>query len=158
MEFPPGSDLLSKTVARINFLHAPYIKAGKIRNKDLIYVLFGSLAYPIIVIGQYEWRALDDIEIAALGTFWKYLGEMMDIDFKAELGKDQWDNGIDFFEDLVKWADGYEQEHMIPSQDVGKLGKLLLDLLLSAYPKFMRPFIQDVFMVLMGERMRHTFW
>ena len=97
------------------------------------------------------------MEVAALGLLWKYIGEMMDIDYKAELGKDQWKDGIEFMDDVAEWAAGYENEHMGPSPDIAKLGQVLVDVMLSAYPKFSRALGYKILMVLMGERMRHAF-
>lgn len=156
-KFPPGSELLAKSIARTNYLHSSYIKSGRILNIDLLYVLYASLAEPIRFMRLYEWRPLSDVEVAALGTYWKYIGDMMEIDYVAELKKDQWKDGIEFIDDLSKWAHEYEIEHMKPSPEVGELGAMLVDLLLSAYPKFMRPLGYKIIMVLMGERMRHTF-
>ncbi|RFU72813.1 c6 finger domain-containing [Trichoderma arundinaceum] len=155
--FPPGSETLAKSVARTNFLHQPYRQSGKIRNEDLLYVLFASMYEPIRFMRLYEWRELSDMEVAAISMFWKYLGEMMEIDYKAELGKDQWKDGIEFMEDLAVWAAEYENEHLGPSPDIAKLGQVLVDLLLSAYPAFSRDSGYKILMVLMGERMRHAF-
>ncbi|KAL7792518.1 hypothetical protein V8C37DRAFT_380582 [Trichoderma ceciliae] len=155
--FPPGSEYLAKSVARTNFLHHPYRQSGKIRNEDMLYVLFVSMYEPVRFMRLYEWRELVDMEIAAVATFWKYIGEMMEIDYKAELGKDRWKDGIEFLEDLSAWAAEYENKHLGPSPDIAKLGHVLVDLLLSAYPKFSRESGHKILMVLMGERMRHAF-
>lgn len=156
-QFPPGSEDLAKSVARTNFLHHPYRQNGKISNGDMLYVLFESMHEPIRFMRLYEWREMVDMEVAAIAMFWKYLGEMMEIDYKAELGKDQWKDGIEFMEDVAEWAAEYENKHLGPSPDIAKLGKVLVELLLSAYPKFMRESGYKILMVLMGERMRHAF-
>ncbi|KAL6696128.1 hypothetical protein J3F84DRAFT_373119 [Trichoderma pleuroticola] len=156
-EFPPGSEYLAKSVARTNFLHAPYRQSGKISNEDMLYVLFESMYQPIRFMRLYEWREMADMEVAAIATFWKYIGEMMEIDYEAELGKKEWKDGIDFLEDVERWAIGYENEHLGPSPDIAKLGQVLVDLLLSAYPKFSREPGYKILMVLMGERMRDAF-
>lgn len=156
-KFSVGSVALSQAIGRINYLHSPYIKSGGILNQDLLYVLCASLAAPIRFIKLFEWRELEDMELAALGTFWKYIAEMMDIDFKSELGKDEWADGVELVEDLTAWAAKYELEHMEASPDVQKLGKILVELLLSAYPKFLQPTIQGAVLVLMGDRLRQNF-
>ncbi|PTB66320.1 hypothetical protein BBK36DRAFT_1118662 [Trichoderma citrinoviride] len=155
--FAPGSEALAKSVARTNFLHQPYRQSGKISNADMLYVLFESMYEPVRWMRLYEWREMADMEVAALGLLWKYIGEMMDIDYKAELGKDQWKDGIEFMDDVAEWAAGYENEHMGPSPDIAKLGQVLVDVMLSAYPKFSRALGYKILMVLMGERMRHAF-
>ncbi|EHK15613.1 uncharacterized protein TRIVIDRAFT_74437 [Trichoderma virens Gv29-8] len=156
-EFPPGSEYLAKSVARTNFLHNPYRQSGKIRNEDMLYVLFESMYQPIRFMRLYEWREMADMEVAAVAMFWKYIGEMMEIDYEAELGKNQWKDGIEFLEDVEQWAIEYENKHLGPSPDIAKLGQVLVDLLLSAYPAFSREPGYKILMVLMGERMRHAF-
>lgn len=156
-KFPPGSEHLAKSVARTNFLHNPYRQSGKISNEDMLYVLFASMYEPVRFMRLYEWREMADMEVAAIATFWKYIGEMMEIDYKAELGKDQWKDGIEFMDDLQVWAAEYENKHLGPSPDIAKLGQVLVDLLLSAYPQFLHHSGRKILFVLMGERMRHAF-
>ncbi|OTA08042.1 hypothetical protein A9Z42_0089650 [Trichoderma parareesei] len=157
VNFPPGSEALAKSVARTNFLHQPYRQCGKISNGDMLYVLFESMHEPVRWMRLYEWREMADMEVAAIATLWKYIGEMMDIDYKAELGKDQWKDGIDFMDDVAAWAAEYENKHLGPSPDIAKLGQVLVELMLSAYPRFSRAPGYKILMVLMGERMRHAF-
>lgn len=144
-------------MARTNFLHAPYIKAGNILNEDLLYVLYAGIVEPIRIVGLYDWRPLSDMEVAAAGTFWKYVGEGMQIDYKAELGKDQWKDGIEFVEDLTKWSLKYEDANMGPREEVYLLGQVLMELMLNSYASFTRPYIREVLLVLMGDRMRYAF-
>ncbi|KAM3449998.1 hypothetical protein MY3296_006459 [Beauveria thailandica] len=156
-KFAPNSEYLHKAVARMNYLHSPYQKNGRITNRDLLYVLWASMAEPIRFMRQYEWRALTDMEVAALGTLWKYIGDMMQIDYKAELGQDQWRDGIDFVEHITEWAYRYEDVAMKRLPDAQKLGDALLDLLLTSYPAVVRPMAYQGVLVLMGDRLRHAF-
>jgi hypothetical protein len=141
----------------MNFLHSPYIKTNKILNHDLLYVLWASMSEPVRFMRLYEWRELDPMEIAAVGQLWKYIGEMMEIDYKAELGKDQWKDGIEFMDDVTEWAMKYEDEAMKPLPESEQLGKVLIDLLLSAYPEAVGPMARSSVLVLMGDRLRHAF-
>lgn len=97
------------------------------------------------------------MEVAAIATVWKYVGDLMDIDYEAELGKSQWKDGIEFLEDVSQWASKYEDDYMRPFDEVAKLGAVLMDLLLSAYPKALRPLGYQIVMVLMGAKMRYAF-
>lgn len=155
--FNPSSDEFIKAVSRMNFLHNPYIKAGKITNGDLLYVLWASMAEPVKFMQLYEWRAFSDMEHAALGTLWLHVGRLMGIDYKKELGKDNWANGKVFMDELTEWARGYEGIHMKPSPEVSLLGDVLMELLLSVYPKFTRSTVRQVSLVLMTEQMRWAF-
>ncbi|KAM0255728.1 hypothetical protein ACHAQJ_005482 [Trichoderma viride] len=155
--FAPGSETLASSIARTNFMHNPYLQSGKIMNEDMLYVLFDNMYEPVRFMRLYEWRELLDMEIAAFTTVWKYLGDMMEIDFKTELGKDEWKDGIEFFDDMVIWAKELQMKHLDPSPSISKLGTILRDLLLSAYPEFMRRPLNKIFMVLVGERLRNVF-
>lgn len=157
VKFAPDSEYLHKAIARMNYLHSPYIKTGKITNTDLLYVLWAAMAEPVRFMQLYEWRALTDMEVAAIGTLWKYIGDMMQIDYKAELGRDKWDDGIDFLEHVTEWAYRYEDVAMKRLPEVQKLGDVLIDLLLTSYPPFVRPVAYKGILVLMGDRMRHAF-
>ena len=141
----------------MNYLHSPYIKAGKILNRDLLYVLWASMSGPIRFFELYEWRPLTDMEVAAQGTIWLYIGKLMGIDYQLELGKEAWADGIEFVEHVTQWAERYEDDYMKPHAEIRALGKILMELLLSAYPKFIRSFIYKSALVAMGERMRYAF-
>jgi hypothetical protein len=97
------------------------------------------------------------MEVAAVATVWKYVGELMGIDYEAELGKNQWQDGIEFLDDVSQWAMDYEDQCMRSMDEVEQLGAMLMDMLLSAYPKAVRPLGYQIVMVLMGSRMRYAF-
>lgn len=141
----------------MNYLHAPYIKSKRILNKDLLYVLFTAMTEPERFMRLYEWRRLDEMEVAAVAMVWKYVGDMMEIDYVAELGRGQWRDAIEFKEDITRWASKYEDQYMLPLDEVRELGTVLMELLLSAYPKAIRPLGYQIVLVLFGERMRYAF-
>ena len=141
----------------MNYLHAPYVKSGRILNQDLLYVLYTAMVEPIRFMRLYEWRSLSEMEVAAQATLWKYVGDMMGIDYAEQLGKHDWNDSLEFMEDVTRWGNKYEDCHMLPLADVQHLGTVLVDLLLSAYPKPMRPLGHQILLVLMGERMRYAF-
>ncbi|KAG8665598.1 hypothetical protein FPOAC2_10675 [Fusarium poae] len=155
--FAPESPTLSKAIARTNFLHAPYIKAGKIKQEDLLYVLYASFAEPIRFLNQYEWRSLTDMEVAAISTLWKYVADMMDIDYKTILNKTEWTDGIEFLEDVSLFASDYEDKYLRPTKEVQKLGDVLMEMLLDSYPKFAAPVGYPAACVMMGPRLRRAF-
>ena len=141
----------------MNYLHSPYIKSGKILNKDLLYVLWAPMSEPVRFMRLYEWREMSGMEVAALATMWKHVGDLMGIDYAAEMSRSDWTDGVDFMEDLTKWAETYEKEHLTYTHDSHKLGIVLWDLLLSAYPAFARPAGYEISMVLLGDRLRTAF-
>lgn len=149
--------MLHKAIARMNYIHAPYIKSGKILQEDLLYVLYASMAEPIRFINIFEWRQLDEMEAAALVTMWKYIGDMMDIDYRTVLQKNDWENPIEFLEDVTKWASEYEDRYMRPAKEIQGLGQILMDFLLQSHPTFARPFAYPMALVVMGNRLRRVF-
>ncbi|PNY20893.1 Uncharacterized protein TCAP_07311 [Tolypocladium capitatum] len=155
--FPPSSPLLHKAVARMNYLHAPYIKSDRILNQDLLYVLYTAMVEPIRFMRLYEWRSLTEMEVAAQATLWKCIGDMMGIDYATLLGKNEWNDAIEFMEDVTRWGCKYEDSYMLPLPEVQHLGTVLVDLLLSAYPKTVRPLGYQILLVILGERMRYAF-
>ncbi|KJK78496.1 hypothetical protein H634G_06194 [Metarhizium anisopliae BRIP 53293] len=155
--YAPTSSMLRKAVARMNYLHAPYIKSGRILNKDLLYVLYTAMSEPERFMRLYEWRPLLEMEVAAVASVWRYVGDLMEIDYEAELGKNQWRDAIEFLDDVSQWASKYEEQYMRPMDEVAQLGSVLMDLLLSAYPRALRPLGYQIVMVLMGARMRYAF-
>ncbi|GJN77226.1 hypothetical protein PLIIFM63780_000716 [Purpureocillium lilacinum] len=156
-QFHPNSPLLHQAVARMNYLHAPYIKSGRITNEDLVYVLYTAMVEPIRFFRLFEWRAMSEMEEAAQCTLWKYVGDMMEIDYAAVLGKDRWADALEFRDDVTRWACKYEEVHVRPSPEVERLGEVLIDLLLSAYPQMARPLGYQLVLVLLGEKLRYAF-
>lgn len=155
--FESHSDEFLKAVARMNYLHAPYVKSGKILNEDFLYVLYASMAEPVHFFRLYEWRELTDMEVAALGTLWKHVGDLMGIDYMKEVGHNEWRDGIHFMDDIRVWGERYEDEYLKPTKDAHRLGLVLWELLLSSYPSFMRPAGYQISLVVLGDRLRHAF-
>lgn len=146
--------MLHQAIARINYLHEPYIRSLQITNSQMIYTLSTCITEPIRFLGQFEWRKLSDMELAAHATFWKYIGEMMGADYTAELGKKEWKDGIEFYQDMCRWAQKYEYANVRPLEEVRMLGGLLLDIILSAHLPILRPLVVQGFLVVLGDRMR----
>ncbi len=71
----PGSTRAMESITRTNFLHAPYRRAGKISDGDMLYTLSLFVLEPMHWTDKYEWRRLTDMERGAMVIFWKALGE-----------------------------------------------------------------------------------
>lgn len=141
----------------MNYLHGPYIKSGQITNADLLYTLACSFLEPIRLIRLFEWRALNDMEVAALGTFWKALGDAMHIEYKGYLAKESWRDGIEFVEDVAAWARQYEVDCMKPDAiNVGP-SRALTGMLTHLVPGSIKPLVLEVVCVLIGQRLREAF-
>ncbi|EEY20995.1 conserved hypothetical protein [Verticillium alfalfae VaMs.102] len=155
---PPTSTRALKAIARMNYLHAPYKAASKISNEDFLYTLSTCVTEPIRFMRLYEWRALTDAEVCALGTFWKAIGDAMDIRYDGYLDRaGAWRDGIDFAEDITAWAKTYELQAMKPSRSNIKPSRELARLMIWHVPGFVKPFAVHVLTVLMGDRVRDAF-
>ena len=65
---PPRSERVFKALARMNYIHSRYQRAGKISQDDLLYTLSVFITEPISWVGKYEWRALTDMEKCAIAA------------------------------------------------------------------------------------------
>jgi hypothetical protein len=130
----PREQRAADAIARMNYLHRPYIKAGKISNDDLLYTLSVFITEPLAWIDRFEWRKTTDMEVCALSTFWKSIGDAMDIDY-AHLKHDSWETGIDFYNDIKDWAKHYEAKVMVPCQSNKTTADQLVPLLLHYVPR-----------------------
>lgn len=154
----PREERTVKSIARMNYLHSPYIKSGKISNDDLLYTLSVFVTEPITWINRYEWRKLTDHEVCALGTFWKSIGDAMEIDYHGRLKRSCWKDGIEFFEDVKEWAEDYEVKYMVPARTNKQVADELVSLLLYYIPHPLLPLSRQAVCALMGERLRCAMW
>ncbi|KAG5974219.1 hypothetical protein E4U55_008284 [Claviceps digitariae] len=152
----PDEQRTHQALGRINSIHGPYIKAGKISNQDLLYTLSLFVIEPIAWINRWEWRQLTDMEVCAQGAFWKYVGDAMDIKYTGLLKRDSWRDGIEFVEDIAAWAQQYEMECMVPAATNKQLADELVGMLLHYVPRRARSLANHVIGVMMGERLRHA--
>jgi len=78
-------------------------------------MLTGSLE-PIKFVKLYEWRDMTELEICAIATFWKSLGDNMGINYE-QLTQYQtgWKDGLEFYNDIKTWAERYEVNYMVPA-------------------------------------------
>jgi hypothetical protein len=141
----------------MNFLHSTYKKAGQISNADFLYTLSVVVTESIRFINLFEWRPLNDMEVCAIGTFWKSIGDAMEIEYKGYLAKDSWRDGIEFYHDIKAWAKSYEMEAMKPAPTNRPVADALTDMLIYPAPAFAKPFALQVLTVMMGDRVRDAF-
>src|SRR5689334_23375503 len=66
---PRDSERYMDAIARMNYLHARYRKAGKILDEDLLHTLGDGALEILHVIDREEWRKLTDVEKCAVGIF-----------------------------------------------------------------------------------------
>ncbi|GKT41410.1 mycophenolic acid synthesis protein B [Colletotrichum spaethianum] len=154
---PPTSERALKAISRMNYLHSRYVAAGQISNADFLYTLAVCITEPIRFMRLYEWRPLTDMEVCAIGTHWKAIGDAMDIQYKGFLRQESWANGIEFVEDITAWAAQYEVDEMKPAKVNLQASSQLTEMMLFHVPSFAKSFAREVLYVLMGDRVRAAF-
>ncbi|KAH6615010.1 hypothetical protein C7974DRAFT_320671 [Boeremia exigua] len=157
LSYSPTSERANSAIARMNYLHSRYQKANKISNDDLLYTLSLFVLEVERWIGLYEWRALTPMEISALGTHWKVVGEAMGIDYATlRHGPSSFQDGLEFFEDMKEWANEYEKEHMIPNKFNHQLAEETTRILLANVPDVLKPYGKQFVAALMDDRLRRA--
>ena len=150
----PTSDRAVKAIARMNYLHAPYVKSGKITNDDLLFTLSLFALEPSRWVAKYEWRELTELELAACGTFWKALGDAMEISYlPLKSSGNGWQNGLHWLEELRRWSEAYEKAEMRPAESNQKLADSHFEILCYNVPATFRGSCQKIMSILLGERL-----
>ncbi|PQE21362.1 dephospho- kinase protein [Rutstroemia sp. NJR-2017a BBW] len=131
-----GSIRYMQAVARMNYFHFRYRKAGKILDEDLLHTLGDGLLESLRVVDDQEWRKLTDVEKCAIGIFHKNLGEDMEIPY-APLPSSQmgWVNGLHFATELRDWTIQYEAAVAKPVATNDQYVRVYVDSATSALPK-----------------------
>jgi hypothetical protein len=144
----------------MNYIHSGYQASGKISHDDLLYTLSVFMTEPPRWIERYEWRTFTPMEICAVGTFWKGVADSMFIDYQSRLeggisGKG-WKDGIEFWEDVARWARRYEEKCMVPAVTNKQTGDETANMLMYLVPDALKPAGKVAISVFMEERLREA--
>ena len=153
----PTSETAIEAFARLNYLHGHYLKQGRITNDDMLYTLALFMNHPCEWINRYEWRRLTDMEVCAVATFHKSMGDAMQIKYDVLPGsKSGWKDGLQFYQELDTWAKDYEKRHMVPHKDNYDTAIKTRDLMLSTVPSFTRDMVAQIVSAAMDDRLREA--
>ncbi|KAI1332834.1 hypothetical protein F5Y16DRAFT_356703 [Xylariaceae sp. FL0255] len=154
----PASPRVVDGVARMNYLHGRYRKAGKITDDDMLYTLGLFALEPIRWNGKYDWRKLTDVEQCALGVFWKDMGEAMEITYDQlrPSTSSVFADGLDWLQALQAWCDQYEVDHMVPAVSNSKVSKATLDIAVFNLPIRLRNTAVQFVSALLEPRLRRA--
>ncbi|PNS16494.1 hypothetical protein CAC42_228 [Sphaceloma murrayae] len=173
---PPDSPRVIAAFARVNYLHSSYRKAGKITNDDMLYTLSLFVLEPVRWVQRFEWRELSEVERAAMGMYWRWVGEGLGVDFapvkevtttttttteegKAE-GKEgkegKWRDGLEFLRDLERWSTRYEERAMVPAQSNAEVARGTTAILLTNVPERWRGAAEEAIKATMEPRLRRA--
>jgi hypothetical protein len=171
--FPPSSTRFREAVSRINYLHSRY--GDRITNDQLIYVLGVFACNPWIWAEKWEWRKMNDLEVAAIGTFWMGVGLMMHIDMKPIKGLGRkaakhsayegnlqvedsepvsWRDGLDWMLDMRAYLLLHENQYLSYNQDVALLTEETFRMGLISFPKWAHKFLRQIAGVQYDEKFR----
>ena len=152
---PPTSDRSIAAIARINYLHDRYRKSGKIAEPDMLYTLSLFALEPSRWVARYEWRRLTDMELCAIGTFWKSLGDAMMISYdKLPSSGSGWKDGLQWLQEMDAWGQDYERSYMVPDNNNKILGESTTRILLFGVPSWLHEGATKAFTCLLDDRLR----
>lgn len=155
MGHAPTSKRTLEAVSRMNYLHSVYQKTGQLLDDDMLYTLALFAREPARWINQYEWRQLEDFERCAIGTFWKSIGDAMNIGYeKLKSGKDGWTDGLHWLEEIGEWAEEYEKKFMQPNINNKITAEQTVAVLLWNVPSAMKGIGKHLVSALMDDRLR----
>ncbi|RDL30743.1 Uncharacterized protein BP5553_10088 [Venustampulla echinocandica] len=134
-----------QAVARMNYLHSRFRKAGKILDEDMLHTLGSAVVELFRVVDRNEWRALSEVEKCAIGIFHKNLGQDMEIPYtllpSSQVG---WDNGLHFAEELRDWTIRYEAVVAKPQPTNDQYVRVYVDSVTSNMPKLFTTLLRKV--------------
>lgn len=109
------------------------------------------------MINRYEWGCFTDLEVCATGTYWRSMGDAMDISYEdLPSYKDGWNNGAHWLGELSDWGAQYEKAHMVPAQTNRQCGDSFLQSILPGFAPIYQDTLKEVASVLLGERLRNA--
>ncbi|KAL8716494.1 MAG: hypothetical protein Q9225_006185 [Loekoesia sp. 1 TL-2023] len=153
----PGSERSVEAIARINYLHDRWRGKGRIKDEDMLYTLSLFALEPMRWVRKYEWRELSEMEICAVGTLWKFLGESLKVPFELLPGYEKgWKDALEWIEEMDVWSRAYEERFMVPAESNGKLAEATLKIVLCKMPKFLHGFGRRVFATIMEKKLREA--
>ena len=139
----------------MNYLHGRWQRLGKINNDDMLYTLSLFALEPQRWIDRYEWRYLTDLELCATGTYWKSMGDAMQISYtRLPSYKEGWIDGFQWLEELREWGTQYELKHMVPALSNKQLADAQFESLLPDMTPRNRIICKRIASVLLGQRLR----
>ena len=159
MGYKPTEERTREAIGRMNYIHSVYRKSGKILDDDMLYTLALFALEPVRWINKYEWRKLEDMEVCAVGTFWKSVGDAMGISWeklKSGTGGKEgtWKDGLQWFEEIEEWSEQYEKECMVPNVDSHKTANETTRILLWSVPGPVKGAGKNIVSALMDQRLR----
>lgn len=148
-----------QAVARMNYLHSRFRKAGKILDEDMLHTLGSAVVELFRVVDEEEWRTLSEVEKCAIGVFHKNLGEDMEIPYtllpSSQVG---WDNGLHFADELRDWTIQYESAVATPVPTNDQYVRVYVDSATSKMPGMVTTLLRKIIGSDLDDTMRTSLW
>lgn len=142
-------------LARTRFLHSGYRASGKILDDDMLFTLALFALEPIRFITRFEWRTLSDMERCAIGTFWKSIGDGLEISYEnLPSGKRGFQDGLQWLEEIAAWSEGYETKFMVPDKKNRETADQTTAILVYMLPRVLHPVGLQFVSFMMDDRLR----
>ncbi|KAL4936640.1 hypothetical protein BDV06DRAFT_233243 [Aspergillus oleicola] len=152
---PPSAARGQAAIVRTRYLHSGYRDSGKILDDDMLYTLGLFAVQPVRFIKKYEWRELTDVEKCAIGTFWKSIGDGLEVPYDAlPSGKTGFRDGLHWLEEIMVWSDAYEERAMVPDAKNREVANQTTAVLLYMLPKPFHSFGLNFVSFMMDDRLR----
>ncbi|PWY89791.1 hypothetical protein BO70DRAFT_285156 [Aspergillus heteromorphus CBS 117.55] len=151
----PSSRRACTSIARTRWIHSGYRASGKILEDDMLYTLGLFAVQPVRFVERYEWRSLSDLERCAIGTFWKSMGDSLNISYDAlPSGKSGFRDGLQWLEEIMAWSDEYEARCMAPDIANHKIAEQTIAVLLYMVPQQLQYLGMRFVSFMMDDRLR----
>lgn len=156
MGHAPSDRRTLDAISRMNYLHGGYRKGGKILDNDMLYTLSLFALEPVKWVERYEWRSLSELERCAMGTFWKSVGDAMEISYEELPSYSQggFRDGIQWLEEVAAWSERYEAGHMVPAKSNRETADETTAVLLWMVPEVVKPLGFSFVSYMMDDRLR----
>jgi hypothetical protein len=135
-------ELGQRAIARINEIHGRY----RIPNDDYLFVLWTFIAFPIAWCKDYAWRAFTPHEEHAWFTFWRGVGERMNI---RDIPSTR--------DDFAAFVERYELAQLVPSEASRRVADATVAIMQAWLPAALKGVVQPAAAVLLSERARKAF-
>ncbi|KAI1425009.1 hypothetical protein F5Y12DRAFT_714670 [Xylaria sp. FL1777] len=152
---PPGSPQANLAVARTNYLHNIYRRAGRLSNDDMLYTLSLFTLQPMRWTAIYDWRPLSDMERCSIATCFKVWGEDLQITYEALPSHSKgWTDALHWVEELDNWSRKYEESHVEASDTNVEVVNATRELMLCQIPRSLHAVVWGIVAILLGPRVR----
>ena len=132
------SDRGREAIRRMNHMHGRF----QISNADFLYVLSTFIYEPVRWLDRFGWRPMSRNERLASFYFWQAVGQRMQIQ-----------NIPETYEAFERYNLEYEREHFRYAATNRLVGDSTQNLLLSWFPRWLRPLVKPSVHSLLDERM-----